>query len=142
MPNPQLGPRGPTGPSGPPPPAPPVSEEEHPVLGMPPAFRHLFRVELTFVGLIAVVSIASILYSIAWISFGLWPEVHERFVCTIRQANAAWKLGLVLLLPLFFRPVFKFLIFLREVRGLKSGLEPKEKPKEEAGYESERQLNL
>jgi hypothetical protein len=124
------------------PPISPIREEEDAILGMPPAFRYLFYVELIFVGLIAIVSIAAILYSIIWVICGLWPEVHERLVSDLKQANAAWKVGLLLLVPLFFRPVFKFLIFLREVRGMKSGLEPKEKPKEEAGYEPDRQLHL
>jgi hypothetical protein len=109
---------------------------------MPPVFRWLCVMEAVLVFTLGLGAIALLVYSMLWIGFGICPKIHDRLAHTINGANAAWKISLVVLLPLFFRPIFKFLIFLREVRGLKSGLEPKEKPKEEAGYESGRQLHL
>jgi hypothetical protein len=52
--------------------------------------------------------------------------------------NKAWKVCLVILVPLFFRPIFKFLFFLREgPLGTKTQLPPTTQPPPSANYESE-----
>lgn len=49
-----------------------------------------------------------------WVLSGLGREIHFRLVATLRELDMNWKLGLLLLIPLFFRPVFKFLWNLRK----------------------------
>jgi hypothetical protein len=97
-----------------PPTIPPEENPQDEVFGMPPAFRHLWRLELTIVWAIGLATMFLSVYAALYALFGICPQVHERIAEVVKGVNSAWKLGLLLLIPLFFRPVFKFLIQLRE----------------------------
>ncbi len=74
----------------------------------------------------------------AWVIWGCGDAIHSRLIQTIKGINTGWRVSLLLLIPLFFRPIYKFLWGLHEgPLGMKSGLQarPSEKPVE--GYSDE-----
>lgn len=100
-------------------PAEPSSEsgasEVHPAQKWPESFWILEWVELTLVCCIGVLVLGLAVYlGLFWIPCACFPEVHTRLVETVRGLNVGWKVGLLVLIPLFFRPVFKFLFYLRK----------------------------
>jgi hypothetical protein len=95
---------------------------------MPKLFGYLVYVEFALVALIGVCVTALAIYSAVWIVFGCGDEIHSRVVRVVRGINDNWRVDLLILVPLFFRPLFKFLFFLRKGPwGIESGqLSPKE----------------
>jgi hypothetical protein len=68
-----------------------------------------------------------------WILFGRCSEIYSRLTAVVSVLNDNWKVCLLVLVPLFFRPLRKFLINLKEgPLGMKSGkqLEPDKNPGE------------
>jgi len=91
-----------------------VVSSERPKPEMPEFFRHLCLVECTIVWLLGAAFLGLSVHMIGWICFGWGAGVHARIVETIRGMNAGWKVCLIILVPLFFRPIYKFLIHLKE----------------------------
>jgi hypothetical protein len=81
---------------------------------MPEFFRHLCIVECAIVWLLGTAFLGLSIHMIGWICFGWGEEIHARIVETIRGMNEGWKVCLIILVPLFFRPIYKFLIHLKE----------------------------
>jgi hypothetical protein len=77
-------------------------------------FRYLCIVEICVASLIGIGAVCGALYLPLWVFFGLFPSVHGRFMETIHAVHSGWRVILILLVPLFFRPLFKFLIHLKE----------------------------
>lgn len=68
--------------------------------------------------LVAIISV--IVFEAGWV---LWPssEGHQaRFNQVLKNLNDNWKVGLVILIPLFFRAIRAFLERLEEVGGMKA----------------------
>lgn len=68
--------------------------------------------------LLAIISV--IVFESAWV---LWPssEGHQaRFNQVLKNLNDNWKVGLVILIPLFFRAIRAFLERLEEFGGIKA----------------------
>jgi hypothetical protein len=107
-------PIGPTGPTGAAPPVPSGTVSGHPAEQWPKIFWVLEYVEFWLVCFIAFFLVALTLYLAVWIFFGCGPQIHDRLVQTIKGVNTAWKIALLILIPLFFRPVFKFLFYLKQ----------------------------
>lgn len=83
----------------------------------PKFFRHLCYLEFAIVLSIGLAVICVALYLLAWIIWGWRPEIHARLNETLRGANIGWKIGLLIMVPLFFRPLAKFLIHLKKAHG-------------------------
>jgi hypothetical protein len=65
---------------------------------------------------------AAVIYTVYWIIYGGRSEdTHARFVIAVAELDERWKVGLLLLLPLFYRPIRKFLLLLEQAWGLKTG---------------------
>lgn len=77
-------------------------------------FRYLKWVEVVFVFFLAVFVIGVGLYLCVWVIWGSKECVHSRLVTTLRQIDKGWKIALMAIPVLFFRPIFKFLINLRK----------------------------
>lgn len=86
----------------------------HPAEEWPKIFSHLAKVEFCLICLIAVFVGALTMFLVFWVVFGCGEQIHARIVHTIKGMNEAWKICLLILVPLFFRPIFKFLYYLRE----------------------------
>jgi hypothetical protein len=61
-----------------------------------------------------------------WVVFGADAQtrldaVHVRLVEVLKQGHENWKVGLLLLIPLFYRPVRMFLLLVEEAWGVKTG---------------------
>jgi hypothetical protein len=101
---------------------------------MPEIFRYLCYVEFAVALSIGVGALLLALYLALWVGWGCWPDIHARLVQTIKGINAAWRADLIILVPLFFRPIFKFLIYLKEGPfGTKSELPPTITPPQNYG---------
>ena len=81
----------------------------------------LCRCEMWIIISLTACLVVVALHLLLWIGFCLGDEMHGRFVETVSMINDKWKVFLLVLVPLFFRPVRKFLINLREAFGAKSG---------------------
>ena len=63
----------------------------------------------TVLGIVALAT-ASSFYEVVWIfTGGTWSDAHARFWSAITQLDSHWRLGLALLIPLFYRTVRQFL---------------------------------
>jgi hypothetical protein len=77
--------------------------------------------EVCIVVLIAVVVIAATLYQVLWIVFAMdWPTREARLSTSLRMLNEDWKVGLILLVPLFYRTIRAFLERVEEAFGMKA----------------------
>jgi hypothetical protein len=114
---------------------PPQASKENPSLEMPRFFWWLCVLEFIVVLLIGLGVIALILYLATWIAFAWQPEVHARLVQTLNGMNLAWKAVFIILVPLFFRPIAKFLIYLKKVSTWESGLSGEAPKKATDDYE-------
>jgi hypothetical protein len=115
MPNLRVGPIGPTGPTGAAPPEPTLAKQRiHPADEWPKAFQKLYLLELILVLFLAFCLVAVTLFLSFWAITGYGCEIHARVVQIIRGMNTGWKVCLLILVPLFFRPIFKFMFYLRE----------------------------
>ena len=102
---------------------------------MPKLLRHLRWMEFLLVVAVALFLLGLALFLGVWVIWGCGNEIHSRLIQTIKGMNTGWRVSLLLLVPLFFRPIYKFLWGLHEgPLGMKSGLQarPSEKPVE--GY--------
>jgi fumarate reductase subunit D len=93
----------------------------------------LWLFELIMVGGLLVFILSSFVILLLWIFFGVGSEIYERFSETLKILNDNWKVCLLIFLPLFFRPLRKFLLNLKEGPwGLTSGnpMQPDKKPSE------------
>lgn len=111
-----TGPTGSTGPTGAAPGEPTLSERptKHSAEDWPERFRFLEYVEFWLVILIAVFLVGLAAYLTIWVLVGCGCRIHSRLVETLRGMNTGWKVCLLILVPLFFRPVYKFMHYLRE----------------------------
>ena len=88
-------------------------------------FRYLKWVEVFFVVVLAIFIIGSGVYLCAWVIYGNNQCVHSRLITTLGQIDKGWKIALMVIPILFFRPIFKFLINLRKGPfDTESGLPP------------------
>jgi hypothetical protein len=81
---------------------------------MPEFFQHLSIVECGVVWLLGLAFFGLFVHMLGWICFGWGSEVHHRIVDTVKGMNEGWKVCLIILVLLFFRPIYKFLIHLKE----------------------------
>ena len=97
-------------------------EEETPKL-----FRWLQYVEFALVVLIGTCVATLAVYTVVWIVCGCGEQIHSRVVGVVTAINNNWRVDLLVLIPLFFRPIFKFLFFLRKGPwGTESGQLPQQ----------------
>ena len=81
----------------------------------------------SFIEVVTLVAItlavyAGLMYTAYWIIWGgRFEDIHARFVITLAEIDERWKVGLVVLLVLFYRPVRNFLLLLEQAWGLKTG---------------------
>jgi hypothetical protein len=93
----------------------------------------LWLFELVMVGGLLVFILSSFIILLLWIFFGVCSGIYERLAETVKFLNDNWKVCLLIFLPLFFRPLRKFLLNLKEGPwGLTSGnpMQPEKKPSE------------
>ena len=91
-------------------------------LEMPNYFHVLSYIEFGFVVLVAICIVFLAIHLACWVCFGWFDEVHKRVILVIKGIDTYWRADLMIIIPLFFRPIFKFLIHLREgPLGTKSG---------------------
>jgi len=96
-----------------------------------PEGKWLFYFEAITVGGLVLFIIATIVFLLLWVFFGWGSEIHDRLTDVIKLLNDNWKVTLLILLPLFFRPLRKFLVNLRKGPfGTESGdiLSPHDEP--------------
>ena len=63
----------------------------------------------TVIGIVLLAASACV-YEIVWIiTGGSWLDAHARFRDALAQVDAHWKIGLALLIPLFYRTVRQFM---------------------------------
>jgi hypothetical protein len=111
MPNPPAGPTGPTGAA----PSEPFAEQaKYPAESWPRMFWLLEWVELLLVLLLGVLLTALAGFLVFWVVTGCGGDIHARLVQVVKGMNTGWKVCLLILVPLFFRPVYKFMHYLRE----------------------------
>ena len=68
-------------------------------------------------------------YEIYWVL--LAPDADQRqarVVAAVKQANESWKAGLLLLIPLFYRTIRKFLERVEKFAGMTAPREPQAPP--------------
>jgi hypothetical protein len=109
-----TGATGPTGPTGAAPADPIRTRQAEHGEEWPKRFRYLEYVEFWLVILLAAFLVGLAAYLTVWVLFGCGSRIHSRLVETIRGMNTGWKVCLLILVPLFFRPVYKFMHYLRE----------------------------
>lgn len=76
--------------------------------------------------LVTVLIWAVILSIVYWIVVGAEAKtkldaVHSRLVEALGEVHKNWKVGLLLLIPLFYRPARTFLLLVEEAWGVKTG---------------------
>lgn len=82
--------------------------------------------ELTTVMAIVVCVILVCGYEIFWIcTGGTWKDAHSRFQDVLTRMDAHWKLGIVLLIPLFYRTIRDFLERAEQAFGINAPRLPK-----------------
>lgn len=104
----------PTGPTAVSSGAPPEQSSEHPAEKWPEWFGVLEHIEVWVICFLASVVFHLSVFLIFWIVSGCGSAIHDRLVQTIKGMNTGWKMSLLVLIPLFFRPIFKFLFYLRK----------------------------
>src|SRR5579862_4306304 len=73
--------------------------------------------------LIVLLAFAATIYEIIWIrTGGSWSDTHARFRDALTQVDSHWRLGLALLVPLFYRTIRTFLEQVKEFMGMKREL--------------------
>lgn len=83
--------------------------------------RCLKVLEFLTVAGIAIVVIISAIYETSWVLWGcLPPDRQTRMQNALAMLNGNWKIGLLLLIPLFYRTVRAFLQRVEEVAGIKA----------------------
>lgn len=86
-------------------------------------FRHLCWVEGLTVWALAICIVGLCAHFAIWVVSGKQNFIHARLVATLGQVDKGWKIALLVMIPLFFRPIYKFLINLRKgPLGTESGL--------------------
>ena len=97
---------------------------------IPPSPGLLDRILSFFEGVTAIIVTIpicfSILFVIYWIVVGADEKttvngIHDRLVQAFSEAHKNWKAGLLLLIPLFYRPARMFLLLVEEAWGVKTG---------------------
>jgi hypothetical protein len=90
-----------------------------------------------------LVIVSAIFFETVWI---LWPgsDHQTRFNQVLKNLNDNWKVGLVVLIPLFFRAIRAFLERLEEVGGVKAPhktktSDPKKEQKDETEQKQEKE---
>ena len=83
----------------------------------PDFFRYLCYLEFAIVCLVGLGVLILGGYLICWVVWQWKPDIHARIVETVKGINTGWKVALGILIPLFFRPVAKFLIYLKKAQG-------------------------
>lgn len=66
---------------------------------------------------------ALFLWGLCWIVCGIWSQdqtAGQRLEVIIAALNDNWKVGLLVLIPLFFRPIRMFLERVEEAWGMKA----------------------
>jgi len=71
-------------------------------------------IEFLIVFLIGLGIILIMVCFIASTIFGFWGQQYKNILQGIPELESHWKMGLLILIPLFFRPIFKFLMNLKE----------------------------
>lgn len=84
----------------------------------------LFKLlEACTVFLIVLLAVAATIYEIIWIcTGGTWSDAHTRFQDALTRFDNHWRLGLALLVPLFYRTIRTFLEQVKEFMGMKREL--------------------
>lgn len=83
------------------------------------ADKILLAVEILTVIVLAVLICLAIGYEVYWIIRADNPEVRQqRFISAFNLFNSNWKLGVLLLVPLFYRTIRKFLERVEKVAGM------------------------
>jgi hypothetical protein len=87
--------------------------------------RCLRALEFAIVAALAAVVFLAAIYEIHWIIGGGPPsERQTRIQSVLTTLNQNWKIGLLLLIPLFYRTVRAFLQRAEEFAGIKAPREP------------------
>jgi hypothetical protein len=81
--------------------------------------------EVAMVLLIALIVIAATCYQTFWIVAGDATERQYRLANSLKMLNENWKVGLILLIPLFYRTIRTFLERVEEFGGMKAPRSPK-----------------
>lgn len=98
-------------------------------------FRYLEA--CTVIGIV-VLAASACGYELFWIvTGGAWRDAHARFADALTQVDAHWKIGLALLIPLFYRTIRQFMEEMEEAplgfRRKKRGKMSQEEEAKEAG---------
>jgi hypothetical protein len=83
---------------------------------------------LEFTTVVAIVTCALLVcgYEIFWIcTGGTWNDAHLRFQDALTRMDTHWKLGIVLLIPLFYRTIRDFLERAEKAFGIDAPRIPK-----------------
>jgi len=87
--------------------------------------RCLRTLEFLTVAGLAIVVTAGAIYEICWILWGHFPpDRQSRMRDALNMLNGNWKVGLLLLIPLFYRTVRAFLQRAEEFAGIKAPRQP------------------
>ena len=98
------------------------ASDEKPVIENPKQDLWLSRLEVFMVFAVAIGSLIISTYLLIWILSGWHEDWHQRLARTVRGINNNWRIDLLILVPLLFRPIRRFLVNLREGPfGTKSG---------------------
>lgn len=113
----------------------PRQEEQY---NFPPIRNSLFGwIEFFIVFFIGLGIILIMICSIAS-AFGFWGNQYQNIITVVANLEGHWKAGLLIFIPLFFRPIFKFLMNLKEGPwGSRTEL-PSQKRHEQGGYSPRR----
>ncbi len=103
----------------------PEKPESH---GSPFCERWLIRLEF---GIVCWITCLVFLITVAagvWITCGCWHEGMHRLHQTLISVNTHWKISLLLLVPLFYRPVRIFLFRVEKFGGMQAKVEGETNP--------------
>lgn len=87
--------------------------------------RCLKVLEFLIVAGLAIVVFTGAIYETCWVLWGSLPSDRQtRMQNALTMLNGNWKIGLLLLIPLFYRTVRAFLLRAEEFAGIKAPREP------------------
>ena len=93
--------------------------------------RLLTVLECVMVLTVVIVIFVVLGFGAYWVGIGSSEVRPSRIAAAVRLANENWKVGLLLLIPLFYRPIRTFLEEVQEAWGMKRRpLRPSEQPSE------------
>ena len=95
--------------------------------------RTLLLVEYYVVCFISFLIILVFVYLIARIFRGFWqtPGPYERLQTVLADLHNNWHLGAIILIPLFYRPLRKFMEEVKKIWGLERAPQPPNKPSDQ-----------